>query len=141
MQAEQKANMLTVVSDAIKHIDKCHNRIKKVLMILKRSAREFTEIPEDLAIANDFCQQTKSYYDQLGSIFTKNLIKIRKRNQWSEKWILRQEEVIDQPKPRKACKFFMRGKCRFGEDCKFSHERRSASRALSERSRGTSHAP
>ena len=55
MQAEQKVNMLTVVSDAIKHIDKCHNSIKKFLLILKRSAREFTETPDDLATAKDFC--------------------------------------------------------------------------------------
>jgi len=135
VEADPKSNMYAIVNDTIKMIDKTHNGIKKVLLNLKRSAREFEETPEDLKIAGMFCEEARKKYMNLGADFSEMLLKVHKESLWSEKWRLRQEEVKAQPKRPQTCRYFRkRGGCKYGENCKFSHEMRSASHARSDRS-------
>ena len=66
--------MYAIVNDTIKMIDKTHNGIKKVLLNLKRSAREFEETPEDLRIAGILCEEAKRNYMNVGAGFSKMLL-------------------------------------------------------------------
>ena len=128
---------LKIINDTLKSVDKECAKVKCVLLSLRSVVKtQDGFVPNrDFGCVEKLCRKTREQFAEYTRLFTEYLNRVRESQEWAPELFDSMTRASLQPKAKRVCNFFRRGKCKFGEECKFSHETgRSRSQVRSETS-------